>query len=265
MHIIAIGRPFRGIGKGRLELAAEHGRIGIVPLVAHQLAADILGIGILHRYHDSSRRALIQDERISPVLLVSLGVEAHEQPVHAIFREIVHEQSRVLGPSGTAPAVGKSRPGSNRNRIPEPLIEIFENLRVADIVPEEEHRDIISLGNPVQIRLGNPVEDDLVVSGVSDHLRDDIVGGDGVFHFPEPQFKPEVAVHGETAGPYLSPVRLLPDAEDREMKQEQDGAEQCVQASSPSGKHIIPDAVEMERHPSGRLNEKRDQRHKGKV
>ena len=68
-------------------------------------------------------------------------------------------------------------------------------------------------------------EDDLVVAGVPDHLRDDIVGGDGIFHFPEPQFKSEVAVHGETAGPYLSPVRLLPDAENGEMKQEQDNAE----------------------------------------
>ena len=129
-----------------------------------------------------------------------------------------------MRPSVAVPAIYETGVRRNRHGTYHPVIEKLGNLRVGDIIIENEHTDVEILRDSAHVSLCDSVQYDAVIVCRADDFRNRIVGGDGIFDAPELELESEVPVDGKTVDPDFDSVCLFFIAQNRKQPEETQGA-----------------------------------------
>ena len=192
------------------EPVGHHGRIREIALVQDQMVIDVPGVGIVRRDGDAARLGQAQQAQVAPVLPVGLGFHQHQDGGRAVLGVEIGENARILRPAVGAGAVEEMRIVRQLHAAPDPFVE--QDVRRGR-GRGNHHGDVVILGNPGQVGVGQAPPDHLVAVVQQGERADDRIVGNGPFRSPQLEFQADVPVHREAVRPHLHPVFLLLEAE----------------------------------------------------
>ena len=213
MHVSVLDHVCPAPDRSLHHLVGEDGGIGVVALVADEVALAVLGVGIARRKVHLSRVGDVEQRRITSVLAAGLGLDPHQHVRDAVPFTEIREQAGVTGMPGDGRSIEEAGIIVDLDPGADALVEIRHKGRVALVRFHYQHRDVIVLRNAEHIAVDDAIEDGRGRAGQHGQGRDEEVVGYRGLDAPQLELQRDVAVDREAVGPDLHAVQLLAVAE----------------------------------------------------